>query len=287
MVIKMNKFEEEFYKIYNGLQSSVDFYQFRTLMIDYVMQIMSSFIRNEKYRFIVKDLDKSKRGYAKKDEFTNIFEIGINNDVVKNIFTGKKPFEIFTIFHEIIHIFDLYRINNNDFSEVFLKRVCIDNFIDETLTSSTNTFYWDNYKTTAIEAHADLLAANLTRQFFDKCNIQISNSDFKHLLFIEFFSLRSLHNLDRKIFNIFPDLNNNKLTIKNILELIKKEYPKQFLELTNIISEEELNNLDNFDCDDFEKILYDDNAILDLEDIILNPMFREYINKRVTHKPRL
>lgn len=129
----------------------------------------------------------------------------------------------------------------------------------------------------------------MTRDFFKKLKLDFSDQEEKTLKFIEFNSIRNIHNLKRHHENIFPDLNSNYLTLEEFLKEIKKTYPNIYESIKQSINKDIIfkKNINISEDNDFEKKLYNEYAIFELSEIINNPLFREYINKNTTYKPKI
>ena len=119
----MNEFQKIYSQIYNKNGAMISYSQFESLLIKYSESIMKFFAKDATAcKCLIKNL--SKRGTAEYDENNNVYIIKIDESIVKKIYSGSDTLAIFTIFHEISHIFDMYKINANEFRDLNQNRVC-------------------------------------------------------------------------------------------------------------------------------------------------------------------
>ena len=146
-----------------------------------------------------------------------------------------NPFNIFTLFHEISHVYNEFNISNKNFRDANLKKICIEDGIRKSMPTGI-LFYKSNYEIVAIESHANLIGSQLTRDFYKKCNIKLDDIEQKGLLFIEFSALRELNNANRDYSYLFDDLqyNNYKLSLSEILSEIESRYPNIYNKLIKL-----------------------------------------------------
>ncbi len=285
----MNEFEKCFALIHNQIKLSIDYNQFKDIFIKYAEQVMNSFLNGKANCIcIIKLLRKGLKGYETYDKKTNTYIVGINEEIVKKIYDGTKPFNIFTLFHEISHVYDEFSIDTKDFRDANLKKICIENGIMESIPTGI-LFYKSDYKVMAIESHANLIGAQLTRDFYKKCNIDLNSDEEKALLFHEFFSLHELNNTKRDykyLFNGFL-FNDFKLDLREIVSEIKRRYPSFYNNLKEIVGEENLTFEDEKELSEFETQLYSEYAILELSDIISNPLFKSLVEEKTKHRPKV
>lgn len=285
----MNEFENIFSLIHNQEKLSIDYNQFKDILIKYAEQIMKSFL-DEKANCIcrIKHLIKGHKGSEMSDAETNTFTITISEEVVKEIYDGTRPFNIFTLYHEIAHVYDDFCIDNKDFRDANLRKVCIESGIMESMPTGEE-FYYSNYKTMAIELHADLIAAQLTRDFYKKCNIELDSNEHKALLLLEFFALQRLYNVKRDYKFLFDGslYNDLELSLNKIVSEIEHRYPNFYNKLKEYVGEENLFLEDEEQLSDFESKLYSEYAILELSDIINNPLFKSLIEDKTQYRPKI
>lgn len=150
-------------------------------------------------------------------------------------------------------------------------------------------FYRINYESTAIEAHANLIAAQLTRDFYKKCNIEFDEIEQKGLLFLKFISLQRLNNTDRDYSCLFDGskFNSFKLSLSEILSEIENRYPNIYIKLKKVVGEENLVLEGENKLTEFENKLYEEFAILELSDIIKNPLFVSLVEEKTQYRPKL
>lgn len=286
----MNEFERIFSLIHNEIKPNVDYVQFKKMLIVYSEEIMKNFLKGESMCIChVEPLRKGLKGVESFNEETNTYRITINEEVVKSIYDGTNPFNIFVVFHEISHVYDEFNIKNKNFKDANLKRICIENGLIESFSNIGSMFYKNNYETTAIESHANLIGAQLTRDFYKKCNIDFSDREQKGLLFLEFSSLQRLHNTDRDYSHLFDGytFNDNRLPLNQIVSEIEKRYPNIYEKLKEYVGEENLVFDGDNETTEFENKLYDEYAILELSDIIKNPLFTSLVEEKSHHRPKL
>lgn len=285
----MNKFENYFSLIHNQVKPHIDYNQFKNMLIEYAEQIMKSFL-NGKANCIcrIKQLTKGHKGSEESDVETNTYTITISEELVKEIYDGTKPFNIFTLFHEISHVYDEFCIDNKDFRDANLKKICIESGIMESMPTGEN-FYYSNYKTMAIESHANLIGAQLTRDFYKKCNVEFNDNEHKALLFLEFFALQALYNVKRDYKYLFDGslYNDLELSLNKIVSEIKHRYPNFYNKLKEYVGEENLFLEDEEQLSDFEKKLYSEYAILELSEIINNPLFISLVEDKTQYRPHI
>ena len=285
----MNEFENIFSLIHNQEKLNIDYNQFKDLLIKYAEKVMKSFLGDKaQCCCCVKPLEKGHKGSEVFIEDTNTFRITISEAVVKSIYDMTNPFNIFTLFHEISHVYDEFNISNKNFRDANLRKICIESGIMESMPTGEE-FYYSNYKTMAIESHANLIGSQLTRDFYKKCNIELDDIEQKGLLFIEFFALRELNNANRDYSYLFDGLqyNNYKLSLSEILSEIESRYPNFYNKLKEYVSEENLFLEDKKQLSDFESKLYSEYAILELSDIINNPLFKSLVEDKTQYRPKI
>lgn len=286
----MNEFEKMFSLIHNQIEPNIDFLQFKDILIDYSEKVMKSFLNGQALcRCYIKPLKEGHKGSESYNEKTNTFEITISEKVIKSIYEGTNPFNIFIVFHEISHVYDEFNIQNKNFKDANLKKICIEDAISESIPRFGSMFYRINYESTAIEAHANLIAAQLTRDFYKKCNIEFDEMEQKGLLFLEFFSLQRLNNTDRDYRYLFDGSNFNsyKLPLSEILSEIENRYPNIYIKLKKVVGEENLVLEGENKLTEFENKLYEEFAILELSDIIKNPLFVSLVEEKTQYRPKL
>ncbi|MEE3342613.1 MAG: hypothetical protein VZS44_00810 [Bacilli bacterium] len=280
---------ENYFSLINKGKASVDYKQFKDMFINYAEQVMNSFLNGKANCIcIIKPLKKEHEGYETYDEKTNTYIIGISDDVVKEIYNGTKLFNIFTLFHEISHVYDEFNIDTKDFRDANLKKICIENGIMESMPTG-GLFYYSNYKVMAIEAHADLIGSQLTRDFYKKCKIELNDTERKRLIFLEFFALQKLNNIERDYKFLFDGslYNDFNLPLSKIVSEIKQRYPTLYKKLKETVGEENLTFEDEKELSEFETQLYDEYAIFDLSNIIKNPLFKSLVEEKTQHRPKL
>lgn len=286
----MNEFERIFSLIHNEIKPNVDYVQFKKMLIVYSEEIMKSFLNGKSMCIChIEPLKNGLRGTANFNEETNRYRITISEEVVKSIYDGTNPFNIFVVFHEISHVYDEFNIKNKNFKDANLKRICIEKGLMASLPVIGTMFYKNNYETTAVESHANLIGAQLTRDFYKKCNIDFSDMEQKGLLFLEFFSLQRLHNTDRDYSHLFDGytFNDYRLPLSQIVSEIEKRYPNIYEKLKEYVGEENLVFDGDNETTEFENKLYDEYAILELSDIIRNPLFTSLVEEKSHHRPKL
>lgn len=285
----MNEFENIFSLIHNQEKLSIDYNQFKDLLIKYAEKVMKSFLGDKaQCCCCVKPLEKGHKGSEVFIEDTNTFRITISEAVVKSIYNMTNPFNIFTLFHEISHVYDEFNISNKNFRDANLKKICIEDEIRKSMPTGI-LFYKSNYEIVAIESHANLIGSQLTRDFYKKCNIELDDIEQKGLLFIEFFALRGLNNANRDYSYLFDGLqyNNYKLSLSEILSEIESRYPNFYNKLKEYVGEENLFLEDEEQLSDFESKLYSEYAILELSDIINNPLFKSLVEDKTQYRPKI
>ena len=285
----MNEFENIFSLIHNQEKLNIDYNQFKDLLIKYAEKVMKSFLGDKaQCCCCVKPLEKGHKGSEVFIEDTNTFRITISEAVVKSIYDMTNPFNIFTLFHEISHVYDEFNISNKNFRDANLRKICIESGIMESMPTGEE-FYYSNYKTMAIESHANLIGSQLTRDFYKKCNIELDDIEQKGLLFIEFFALRELNNANRDYSYLFDgqQYNNYKLSLSEILSEIESRYPNFYNRLKEYVGEENLFLEDEKQLSDFESKLYSEYAILELSDIINNPLFKSLVDDKTQYRPKI
>ena len=167
----MNEFEKLFSLIHEGKKPNIEYSKFKDILTNYIESLMKGIVQGKaNYVCRIKPLDKGHHGSEGYDENSNTYVVIISENITQSIYTGTNPFNIFTIFHELSHVFDEYNIKNRDFHDANLKKICIEMGLIRA-TALGDLFYIDNYKSVAIEAHANLLGSQLTRDFYEKCNI--------------------------------------------------------------------------------------------------------------------
>ena len=286
----MDKFERIFSLIHNEIKPNVDYVQFKKMLIVYSEKIMKSFLNGKSMCIChIESLKNGLRGTANYNKKTNTYRITISEAVVKSIYDGTNPFNIFVVFHEISHVYDEFNIKNKNFKDANIKRICIEYGLIESLPVIGTMFYKRNYETTAIESHANLIGAQLTRDFYKKCNIDFSDIEQKGLLFLEFSSLQRLHNTDRDYSHLFDGytFNDYRLPLSQIVSEIEKRYPNIYEKLKEYVGEENLVFDGDNETTEFENKLYDEYAILELSDIIKNPRFTRLVEEKSHHRPKL
>ena len=151
-----------------------------------------------------------------------------------------------------------------------------------------NYFYAINYKSVAIEAHANLIGVQLTKDFYKKCNVRLNSDEEKGFLLREFISLQTLNNPGRENEILFEETFNNKTTpsLNEIVLGIMVEYPDLYEKLKDYVGEEYL-LLEEEQTTDFEKRLYSDDAIFEANDIISNPLFESLVEEKTQHRPKV
>lgn len=285
----MNEFENCFSLIHNQVKLSIDYNQFKNMLIEYAEQIMKNFLDGKANCICcIKHLEKGHKGFEMFDAETNTFTIAISEKVVTEIYDGTNPFKIFTLFHEISHVYDDFCIDNKDFRDANLRKICIESGIMESMPTG-EAFYLSNYKVMAIEAHANLIGAQLTRDFYKKCNVKLNDTEHKALLFIEFFALQRLYNVkrnDRYLFDgsLYNDL---ELSLNKIVSEIEHRYPSFYNELKEYVGEENLFLDGEEQLSYFESKLYSECAIFELSDIISNPLFTSLVEDKTQHRPHI
>lgn len=285
----MNEFENIFSLIHNQLKLSIDYNQFKDMLIKYAEQIMKGFLEGKANCICrIKLLKKGHKGSEESNAETNTYIITISEEVVKEIYDGTKPFNIFTLFHEISHVYDEFCIDNKDFRDANLRKICIESGIMESMPTG-ETFYYLNYKTMAIESHANLIGAQLTRDFYKKCNVELNSNEHKALLFLEFFALQGLYNVKRDYKYLFDGYlyNDLELSLNKIVSEIEHRYPNFYNKLKEYVGEENLFLEDEEQLSDFESKLYSEYAILELSDIINNPLFTSLVEGKAQHRPKI
>ena len=207
---------------------------------------------------------------------------------MKSIYDGINPFNIFVLFHEIAHVYDDFNIENKDFKDANIKKVCIEEGIRKAI-STGNLFYDSNYKYVSIEAHANLIGAQLTRDFYKKCNVELNEIEQKGLLLLEFFALRELNNLNRDYSSLFDGsmYNGFKLPLSKIVFEIESRYPNIYYNLKKIIGDEILSFEDDDIQSEFEAKLYSEYALMDLSDIINSPLFTNIVEDKTQYRPKI
>ena len=284
----MNEFEIYFSQIHNQQPLNIDFNQFQTILKEYVEKVMSYFLGdNAQYQCHIRQLKKGHEGSETYIQDTNTFIITINKDVAKSIYEGKNPFNIFVVFHEIAHAYDDFRIGNKDFKDANLKKICIEEAIIKSMITG-KLFYYSDYEAMAIEAHADLIATQLTRDFYKKCNIELNDKEQKILLFQEFLALQKLANTNRNYEYLFDGFyyNSYKLPLNVILSEIEKRYPSIYKRIKMSIGEENM-FLEEEQISEFEARIYDEYAICELSEIINNSLFRSLVKEKTQYRPRI
>lgn len=285
----MDEFESCFSLIHNQVKLNIDFNQFKDLLIKYAEKVMKSFLGDKaQCCCCVKPLEKGHKGSEVFIEDTNTFRITISEAVVKSIYDMTNPFNIFTLFHEISHVYAKFNISNKNFRDANLKKICIEDGIRKSMPTGI-LFYKSNYEIVAIESHANLIGSQLTRDFYKKCNIELDDIEQKGLLFIEFFALQELNNANRDYSYLFDGLqyNNYKLSLSEILSEIESRYPNIYNKLIKIVDKENLVLEGEEQLSDFESKLYSEYAILELSDIINNPLFTSLVEDKTQYRPKI
>lgn len=285
----MDEFESCFSLIHNQVKLNIDFNQFKDLLIKYAEKVMKSFLGDKaQCCCCVKPLEKGHKGSEVFIEDTNTFRITISEAVVKSIYDMTNPFNIFTLFHEISHVYDEFNISNKNFKDANLKKICIEDRIRKSMPTGI-LFYKSNYEIVAIESHANLIGSQLTRDFYKKCNIELDDIEQKGLLFIEFSALRELNNANRDYSYLFDGLqyNNYKLSLSEILSEIESRYPNIYNKLIKIVGKENLVLEGEEQLSYFESKLYSEYAILELSDIINNPLFTSLVEDKTQYRPKI
>ncbi len=123
----MNEFQRTYSQIYSKNGVMISYSEFESLLIKYSESIMKSFVKDATAcKCLIKSLSQNNnlKGTAEYDENNNVYIIKINESIVKEIYSGSDALAIFTIFHEISHIFDMYKNNANEFRDLNQNRVC-------------------------------------------------------------------------------------------------------------------------------------------------------------------
>ena len=284
----MNEFELYFSQIHNQQPLNIDFNQFQTILKEYVEKVMSNFLGDKaQCQCHIRQLKKRHEGSETYIQDTNTFIITINKDVAKSIYEGNDPFNIFVVFHEIAQAYDDFRIGNKDFKDANLKKICIEEAIIKSMITG-KLFYYSDYEAMAIEAHANLIATQLTRDFYKKCNIELNDKEQIRLLFLEFFSLRKLADTNRNYEYLFDGFyyNSYKLPLNVILSEIEKRYPLLYKRIKMSVGEENI-ILEEDQISEFEAKVYEEYAIFELSEIINNPLFRSLVKEKTQYRPRI
>ena len=266
-------FETTFSLIHYKIKPEYDYKLFKTMFISYAEHVMNNFLNGKaNSRCIIKALSNEDEGYEIFDEDTNTYVVTISESVVKSIYEGN-PLKIFVLFHEIAHVYDEFSISNKDFKDANLKKICIEDGIIE-LMPAGESFYKTNYKTIAIESHANLIGSQLTRDFYKRCNLELTEDENKILLFKEFFALKRLNSSKRDYSHLFDgsSYNDFKLPLSKIIKEIKERYPNLYNNLKNYIGEENI-AIEEDQLTEFEIRLYSEDAILELLELTTNPLF--------------
>ena len=285
----MNEFENYFSLIHNEVKLNIDFYQFKNSLIKYAEQVMNSFLGEKaQCNCYIKPLEKDIKGSEGFVEETNTFQIIISEKVVKSIYDGTNPLNIFVLFHEIAHVYDEFNIKNKNFKDANLKKVCIDRGIRRMMPNG-RLFYDSNYESIAIESHANLIGAQLTRDFYKNCNSELNDIEQKGLLLLEFFALKELNNVNRDFNYLFDGsmYNEFKLPLNKIVIEIESRYPNIYNNFKKIVGEENLSFEDEEQQSEFETKLYSEYAIMELSDIINNPLFTSLVEDKAQHRPKI
>ena len=285
----MSEFEQVFSLIHEGVQPQIDYNKFKEMLIDYVENLMKGILcGNANYVCRIEQLNKGHRGSEGYDSNTNTFGIIISDAVARSIYKGTNPFNIFTVFHELSHVFDEYNIHNKDFKDANLKKICVEMGLRQ-VSPLGYFFYKENYKSVAIEAHANLLGAELTRDFYKKCNLSFKEEEEQGLLFLEFFALRELNNPNRSYTFLLEGkyYNDYKLSLSKIVSEMKEKEPVLYRGLVGLIGRDNLTFEDENSNTEFETKLYGEHAILELSDIIYDPLFTSLVENKAEYRPKV
>ena len=141
----------------------------------------------------------------------------------------------------------------------------------------------------AIEAHANLIGAQLTRDFYKNCSAELNDIEQKVLLLLEFFALQELNNVNRNYRYLFDGsmYNDYKLPLSKIVSEIESRYPNIYNNLKKIVGEETMSFGDEEQQSEFETKLYSEYAIMELSDIINNPLFTSLVADKTKYRPKI